>query len=464
MATIKRKNPNKKHSFKLPGLSTIMFALVFIYILIQVIIFVDNEDPITFTVEKSTYDTDFTAVGIAIRDETVINASSPGTAYYYVRDGEKVSKGANIYSIGSSATGQSGDAAFSDTDDLFAGIDYTEFLKQIKMFKTGFSESSFGDVYDFKMSMDNKLLEMYEERALKQAGYSENSIDAEKAPFSGLVTYYQDGYENITKNDLSAELFDKTTYKKKSLRAESQFSSGDAVCKLVNDETWEIAIMLSKDEYDKVSKNEYATYTINDSSRVISTPYETIEKDDKNYIVVSFNKYMAQYINERFLDINFQFSESTGLKIPTSSVITKDAYMIPKAFMVEEKDENNTVTGSYFYKVITNEGGDVEYSKITPLVYFSDDKFCYVDSSDIDADALLGKPDSIARFSVTTAARYSMDGVLCVTTGTAKFRRIEIKVEGDDYIIVAEGTSYGIARYDRILLDGDSMNEGDAVY
>lgn len=464
MATIKRKNPTKKHSFKLPGLSTIMFTLVFVYILIQVITFVDNEDPITFTVEKSTYDTDFTAVGIAIRDETVLNASSSGTAYYYVRDGEKVSKGANIYSIGSQTAVQSSDTASSDSDELFTDIDYTEFIKQIKMFKTGFSESNFGDVYDFKTSMDNKLLEMYEEKALKQVGYSDASVGAEKAPFSGLVTYYEDGYESITRNDLSAELFDRTTYTKTSLRSESQISAGDVVCKLVNDETWEIAIMLSKDEYDKVSKNEYATYTINDSSRVINTPYETIDKDDRYYIIVSFNKYMAQYINERFLDINFQFSESTGLKIPVSSVITKDAYMVPKTFLVEEKDENNTVTNSYFYKVITKDNGDVEYSKITPLIYFSDDKFCYVDSSDVDADALLGKPDSTARFSVTTAARYSMNGVLCVTTGTAKFRRIEVRVEGDDYLIVSEETAYGISRYDRILLDGHSMNEGDAVY
>jgi hypothetical protein len=83
--------------------------------------------------------------------------------------------------------------------------------------------------------------------------------------------------------------------------------------------------------------------------------------------------------------------------------------------------------------------------------------------SEIDSDAVLKKTDSDETFSVATAARYTMSGVLCVTKGTAQFRRIVVKVSGDDYSIVEPGISYGISRYDRILLDGKSMNEGDML-
>ena len=102
MATIKRKKQKTKielPKLKMPGFGTFLFALVFIYILIRVVAYVNDSDPIIFTVEQSTYDTDFTATGLAVRSETVITASATGTPCYYIRDGEKVSKGANIYAL-----------------------------------------------------------------------------------------------------------------------------------------------------------------------------------------------------------------------------------------------------------------------------------------------------------------------------------------------------------------------------
>ena len=57
-----------------------------------------------------------------------------------------------------------------------------------------------------------------------------------------------------------------------------------------------------------------------------------------------------------------------------------------------------------------------------------------------------------------------MDGVLCVSRGTTEFRRIEVIVSGDDYSILKPDLSYGISRYDRILLDGHSMKEGELIY
>ena len=313
MATIKRKKQKTKielPKLKMPGFGTFLFALVFIYILIRVVAYVNDSDPIIFTVEQSTYDTDFTATGLAVRSETVITASATGTPCYYIRDGEKVSKGANIYAIDSSGSMQ---AAMSDMQEngsaLLTSADYTSLNNQIKMFKNGFSASNFGNVYNFKTSIDNKLLELYEELALEQVsnGSSSFSLDAQKAPFSGLVTYYQDGYESVDVKNLTPELFDKTVYTKQSLKSDGQVSAGSAVCKLINDEEWNIAISLSKDEFEKVTQNEYASFTINNSSRKIRSTYDKIEKDGHYYIVVSFNKYIAQYVNERFLDINFMF-------------------------------------------------------------------------------------------------------------------------------------------------------------
>lgn len=467
MATIKRKKQKTKielPKLKMPGFGTFLFALVFIYILIRVVAYVNDSDPIIFTVEQSTYDTDFTATGLAVRSETVITASATGTPCYYIRDGEKVSKGANIYAIDSSGSMQ---AAMSDMQEngsaLLTSADYISLNNQIKMFKNGFSASNFGNVYNFKTSIDNKLLELYEELALEQVsnGSSSFSLDAQKAPFSGLVTYYQDGYESVDVKNLTPELFDKTVYTKQSLKSDSQVSAGSAVCKLINDEEWNIAISLSKDEFDKVTQNEYASFTINNSSRKIRSTYDKIEKDGHYYIVVSFNKYIAQYVNERFLDINFIFEESSGLKIPASSVITKDVYMIPVDYLTGGSGDSDL---THFNQVTYGNSGSTSIKQISPIIYFTDKRFCYVDPSSIDSDAVLQKNNSKETFSVATAAKYTMDGVLCVSRGTAEFRRIEVIVSGDDYSIIKPDLSYGISRYDRILLDGHSMKEGELIY
>lgn len=457
------KEQKEKKRFNI-GFGTMLFSIVFLYILFRVIIYVNNTDPVVFTVEQSTYNTDFTATGIAIRDEKIISSSTTGNACYYIRDGEKVSKGANIFAIDASGSMQSVmDDLKESGSELLSSTDYKDLTNQMKMFTTSFSESVFGDVYNFKTSLDNKLMELYEDMAMNklgQTGSSGGSYLAEKAPYSGIVSYYEDGYENINVGNISSALFDRTTYSKRTLKSESQIAAGSPVCKLINDEEWKIAILLSEEEYSKVTDDEYATFTINNSNVKISTVYEKIEKADQHFIVVTFNKYMAEYVGQRFLDINFSFEESNGLKIPASSIVKKDAYMIPKRFLSGGSGDNEL----HFNQETKNEKGESHVEQIEPKVYFTDKKFCYVDSDDIPTNAVLRRNNSDETFSIATAAKYTMDGVLCVSRGTAQFKRIEIMVSGNDYYIVKPGISYGISRYDRILLDGSSMKEGDILY
>jgi hypothetical protein len=175
---------------------------------------------------------------------------------------------------------------------------------------------------------------------------------------------------------------------------------------------------------------------------------------------------MAQYVSERFLDINFIFSESTGLKIPNTAVVNKDVYMIPVSFLAPAEEGK---TSSEF-SMLDDKGSII---LISPLIYFRDSKYCYVDPNDIAADAILKKCDqddegaSVAyseSFYVATAAKYTLKGVLCVSNGVTEFKRINTIVNGDDYMIVEPDISYGISCYDRILLDGSSMKEGEIIY
>lgn len=61
---------------------------------------------------------------------------------------------------------------------------------------------------------------------------------------------------------------------------------------------------------------------------------------------------MIRYSGDRFLNIELVTNIKTGLKIPLSSIVKKNFYVIPKEYMA--KDEDNGDAG--FYRKVTRRG------------------------------------------------------------------------------------------------------------
>ena len=463
MASIKRKN-RKRQPVRI-SFGFVIFAIMFVYMLVRIIMSVNDHDLSVFQVEESSYDTNFTATGLAIRKETLNYSSTSGYICYYIRDGEKVSKGSSVYSV--DETGSMYDALYevqNSSKDLLSAQNYDDLSKQIQIFKTGFSASDFSEVYEFKNTLDNKVLEMYEDMALEQLS-SDKSFDstfsASKSNTSGIVTYYMDGFESYDINNLSADAFDKTTYSKEMLKKSDVVESGKPVYKIIDDENWKIAVMLTKEEYNKIDDNDTVRFTINDSSKKISASYETVEKDGSYFIVIDMNRYLAVYVSARCLNLTFIFSETKGLKIPNSSIVEKDVLMIPVSYLT---GGSGTTEKKYFNQIVLTEDGTTSVVQISPTIYFTDDHFCYVNPADIEEDAVLAANESDIKFSIATAGTYPLQGVYCVTQGTALFKQIDVIVAGDDYSIIDPNTAYGISAYDRIVLDGTSVKENQIIY
>lgn len=463
MATIKRKHP-KPASFKI-SFGLVLFSIIFVYMLVRVMLSFNESNLSIFQVEESSYDTDFSATGIAIRKERLEKSSISGYVCYYIRDGEKVSKGSNVYSV--DETGTMYDALYDvqkNKKELLTDNEYDEISSQIQFFKVGFSASNFSDIYDFKYSIYNKVLELYEELALEQLTSNpsfDSTFKSFKSQVSGIVTYYEDGFENLDISKLDASCFDKTIYNRQTLKTGDIISKDAPIYKITDDENWSIAVKLTKDEYDRIKESEYVKFTINESDKKLNMKYEPIERDDEYYINIKMNNYMALYANERYLDINFIFSETKGLKIPNSAITEKDVYIVP----IEYLTGGSGMSGDkLFNQKILTETGEISVKQISPIIYFTDERFCYVDPNGIDSDAVFIKNNSDETFSLTTAATYKLKGVYCATQGTARFRRINIIVEGDDYSIIEPNISYGISAYDRIVLRSTDVTENQVIY
>ena len=57
----------------------------------------------------------------------------------------------------------------------------------------------------------------------------------------------------------------------------------------------------------------------------------------------------------------------------------------------------------------------------------------------------------------------SLQGVYNINKGYAIFKQIDILYQNEEYAIVRTGTTYGIALYDHIALDGSKIHENDLI-
>ena len=87
--------------------------------------------------------------------------------------------------------------------------------------------------------------------------------------------------------------------------------------------------------------------------------------------------------------------------------------------------------------------------------------YYYVDMSELEAGDVLVAADSQSRFTVRDTG--SLKGVYRLNLGYAVFRPIEILDQNDEFTIIADGTSYGVDRYDYIAADASAVVENQIM-
>jgi hypothetical protein len=151
-------------------------------------------------------------------------------------------------------------------------------------------------------------------------------------------------------------------------------------------------------------------------------------------------------------------SNIEGLKIPAAAVIEKDFYTIPLEYATQGGDNNNIG----FILETYDENGKAVQKVVTPTIYFSNDTDYYVDTHDFDVGSYIIKTDSADRYQIGKTAK--LTGVYNINKGYAVFKQINPLYQNEEYYIVEEGTTYGIAVYDHIVLDGKAVKEDDIIY
>lgn len=448
------------------NIGTIIFAIIFLYIVIRIIISLQKESLSIYEVQNSYIDTNINVTALIAREEELVDAASSGYVSYYVRDGEKIGKNKTVYTIDETGSIYA-KIKDSDTDALALSEDgLSEVRTRISNFENYFNYSSFADVYNFRYDIENAVLELTNEAMIEQLtslGDASTDVSTYKKVMTtdaGIITYYRDGYENFDVHNFKASDIDKSKYKKTTLKTGEIINAGDPVYKLITSEDWYLVAELSDKQVEELKDQETVTINIHNSSKNIRCAFEITKHDNKNFIIISLNQQMVNYINDRFIDVVIIMDQNNGLKIPNTSITQKSVYKIPVDYLSQGSDSTSKTLLNI--KALDDKG-EVTIKQVSPDIYKTDEDYCYVDPNDFTLNDVLVDPESNNTLPLNTAEKADLQGVYCVNQGIATFRYIEILYQDDEYTIIKPDISYSIAWYDRIILDQSLVKENQII-
>lgn len=447
------------------NIGTMLFGMLFIYMAFSAILYLTSPKIESYQVIAGPLSRNETYTGLAIREESVHQAETSGYITYYAREGSKINADGVVYGISSTKT--------SDSQTELSTDELSSIRNQMLNFSKGFNSSNFNSTYSFKYEMEGNILQYagvtgnstsdQNDSASSVVSYGNQTIN--KADSDGIVLYSKDGYEGRTVDSLTTEDFDQNFYHETDLKTQGSVNTGDSLYTLITDEKWSLILPLSEKQAAKLADRTAVRVKFLKDDKTQSGDFSIIEIDGAKYGKIDFNKGLIRYASDRFLEIELVTNTVTGLKVPLSSIVTKEFYIIPSkyattntdsqetGFMVQSNGKNNTFVTSTIYAQEEQSGSKDDGE--TSYLY-------YVDKKDFkEGDVIISQKDQ-SKFVVSDIG--VLEGVYCINQGYAVFRRIEILDQNEEYAIVSKATSYGLSRYDHIVRNADDVNEEDILY
>ena len=466
---IKRKKKKKKIiKYRKPlsvNIGFIVFFAIFAYILIYMAMYFTRDRVSIYEVVygKNADQTNKTYQALLLRTENQVISDTAGYLNYYVRSGERTSVGTTIYTIDESGKIQEY-LATNESGTEMSDSDYETLRSYITNFTTSYSDIAYSETYNFKIDLSSALLECVNMNMLNQK-ISELSADGgynysvNKAANSGIVEYYSDGYENKPISEITAADFDYSNYNRNHISSGNLIESGAPAYKIITEENWNVLIPLTPEEADSRQADTRIKIKFTEDGTTVVGDFQVVTQNDCTFGLVSLNKYMLKYASERYAEIQIVETEVSGLKIPKTSVVTKDFFTIPKDFSMVGGEDNETGFSKQVYDETT---GTTTVKFISPEIFYENEQYYYVDDEELAKGDILIKNDSVETFTVGQTD--SLEGVYNVNSGYCIFRRIEKLSESSDYFLINTSTSYGLKVYDHIVIDGSVVTENAVVF
>ncbi len=445
------------------NLGLVIFLVILLYIVIAIINYFSQKHIESYQVKMGALSSNNIFKGVALREEQIVKADQSGYVNYFAREGERVGVGSLVYTLDES--GRVAEYLTGDLDgsDLKAR-DLTELKTDILAFVNGFDETAFNSVYDFKYNVEGTVLKLSSANILSDidrinsSGVSE-LVSFHYSPQSGYVVYSVDGYEGLKLERMNGELMDYRNYEKTQLISNDLVGKGDPVFKLCTKEDWSIVIQVDEAKAKELLEEDYIKVRFLKNQKTSWGRVSTYTNDGgETFVALTFNNSLLTFCTDRFIDIELILDEDSGLKVPNSSIVEKEFFIVPKAYLVKGGNDNLDGVMREFYL----EDGTPTSEFIRTNIYNETEDEYYLDDMTLRMGDTLVLQDSNSRYTLNKKG--SLIGVYNINKGYADFKQINILYQNDEYSIIKPNSVYGLNAYDYIVLDATSVNEDELIY
>lgn len=467
--TKKRNNVIAYRGAKKPKLIYFILAGVFLYLVVQVILFFLSDKIYTYEVGAQTqYSQGSLLQGVIVREETVYTTDSAGIINYYIASGRKMGKDDSVYTVDNNGEfAQQLEIARLDME-LLSQDSLRQIKKELELMSANYQEQSFSDIYAEKAYLRAMILDAVNEEAMSKLD-ADLTVGFKKvtAAESGFLSLATDTYNNLTQEQINADVFDMENFSMNYVASGNEVQAGDFAYRLVKNDYFDLIFPMDESLAAQYSGESSMSVYLRDIDVTVSGDFLTFTAADGNtYGKISFNRYGSQVCNLRFLEFEILNDNVTGYKVPVSAVTAARCLKVPAEYCYSQSNDN--------YVFVSHAGEDASaYEKQT--VYYADVErddesniiAYYVHSDELQAgDTVYNVVDGAVQSTYQLSEYTQFDGVYNVNRGYALFRAVNILAQTADkeYYIIKPNSIYGVSAYDFIVLDSTKVEQGDLVY
>ncbi len=445
------------------NIGIIIFLVILIYVLVHVYTFFTKSEISLYEVQPGEIYITTQCDGMILREEQLVYTDIAGYINYYFGEGSRVAKNCTIYSIdsnrdmydllaGSSTEIKLSGDDLSDLKELLQeNLMHTENNRNMETKKTTILSG-------YQRLIDTMLMEELNQIVTSTGVISNFHVVATEQ--SGIISYITDDYTNLTIQDVTAACFEKKDTSS-SLYSIDLLAANSPVYKIISDDDWKIIVLLNETLYGQLLGKENATFYLNNKLKV-TAPINCYRRDEAYFAEISMDKYLSNFISERFLKVKFEVENIEGLKVPESAITYKDYYRIPENYLVLGGNEDARTRG-LLVEEFNTETGTTQYTFQEADIFYSSDGFVYIDCLDFAKETYIATQDMSSRVMLYTFVN-KLEGAYNINKGYAVFKRVERLKTENGYVIVKKNSASGLSAYDHIALDAEAVIEDAVIY
>ena len=449
------------------NLGTVVFLVIIIYLTAYVIRYLGKEKLAIYEVSESNMSENISGTGMILREETLITTEEKGYVNYYVKDGSRVRKDGIVYTLDTTGKLQSYLNELLEEKNTVSDEEKQQVYKDLQTFSDSFSDDNFSEVYEAKSEINHDLMSytdtiLADNKDQLEEEYGSGSYVEVRAGESGLVSFFSDGMEKVTDATFTKEDFDNGS-RMEDLRSREELSAGSPVYRMVTGQNWTLVIPVNEDDYNRMKNLEKkdihtVQVTFRADNFVTNASFECQKKVDSCYVMLKFDNYVQRYINQRYLSVRLQLSETSGLQIPASSLVQKDVYKIPAEYLTRG---SNSSSDNQVNVLSNNKNGEEILTQVTVTKYRTEGENVLIASDKLKAGDRISNVEKAKTYTLKETS--VLQGVYVVNRGYAEFKPVTILERTEDYCIISADDS-DVELYDRVILNSETIKENQVIY